>query len=503
MLDHSSSNTAPEHLLPNQSFFTWLKTQTTLLISQFLALLSFIYLLTSSIYYVEKLGHSQFIEKINPHIQLFVDFSHIFFLIVFIVFLYAVLDDNDRGSYRAGLVYSRVFNETLNASQLKPLLRKSKIQLRRFKFYFLLFWFGMLVLYISFAFKHSFDQPKSQSNHSQPVHFQSADIQPNTSQETHVQQSDSKPSDPNRVIKDPIEVFKFLFFPFLTFALNNLSLLFAFWCFVVLYLPSHGSQSRNKKKHKLLINFSSFAIGILTIAFPLLLSIVYTDGFSQRNLTAYITVFDGASGVLNAIVLALLIARLDSKLIGLPSWLICILYFYSAVQPLFVVFDQPDDIFKIIQTFVLIAVFISKIYFYLIIIFALQTGRMLNYLVCFPFLSKRVNSVFSNQFEIKTHKLKEHSFNFTITRKGVKTYSTDVTFRSIENCDKRINELREIMKIEKSYRPKYDNGTHWVEVIRHGDEVICRSRPLKSEDEAKDLIEESIEKIPYCKYDRD
>src|SRR6185503_15541898 len=86
----------------------------------------------------------------------------------------------------------------------------------------------------------------------------------------------------------------------------------------------------------------------------------------------------------------LLIARLDSKLVGLPSWLISILYSYAAAQPLFVVFElNQTEVFDKITTGVLIFVFVSKIYFFLIITYALQTGKMLNYLSCFPILEKR------------------------------------------------------------------------------------------------------------------
>lgn len=60
------------------------------------------------------------------------------------------------------------------------------------------------------------------------------------------------------------------------------------------------------------------------------------------------------------------------------------------MQPLFLVFELTDsERLDTIATLVLIFVFISKIYFFLIIFYALQTGKMLNYLVCFPILRKR------------------------------------------------------------------------------------------------------------------
>lgn len=128
----------------------------------------------------------------------------------------------------------------------------------------------------------------------------------------------------------------------------------------------------------------------LTALFPLILLIGRPElDINGRN--SYVAVFDALSGIVNALVFALLIARLDSKLIGLRSWLICILYSYAAVQPLFVVFGQESPVFKRIMVSVLIFVLVSKIYFFLIIIYALQTGRMLTYLFCFPYANTQVD----------------------------------------------------------------------------------------------------------------
>jgi len=239
---------------------------------------------------------------------------------------------------------------------------------------------------------------------------------------------------------------------------------------------------------------------MLTLSLPLLLSMGSRVSITASSLTSYFTVFDAMSGILNAIVLALLIARLDSKLIGLPSWLIGLLYCYSAVQPLFAVFEQPAPVFQSIQSFVLISVFVFKVYFFLIIMFTLQTGRMLNYLFCFPFLNRRVDSIFENQFEIKIER--EHGqYRFSIMKHNSLVYSTDHCSGTQEECDTHVEEIREAMKERQSYHRKAQSGTHWVEIKTNGS-VRCHSIGLRSEMDVEDLILESIEKIPYCKYTR-
>jgi hypothetical protein len=194
-----------------------------------------------------------------------------------------------------------------------------------------------------------------------------------------------------------------------------------------------------------------------------------------------------------------LIARLDSKLIGLRSWLILVLYSYSAVQPLFAVFEQKALVFQQIQTLVLIAVFLCKVYFFLIIYYTLQTGRMLNYVFCFPILNRLSDSIFENQFEIKVGRESESSLEFLITNEDKPAYTSAKSFESREDCLKHIERLREAAQRKQSYVPNEKFGTHWVEIVADG-EVLCSSIDLRSAHEVKDLIEESVEKLPYCKF---
>jgi hypothetical protein len=498
--------------LPNPSFFSWLKSQTTLFVSQILGLFSVV---LSLFYYgsglYEHLHNSaEAIGSINRNIQIFVDFAHLVILFVFIVWLITVLDENDQGRYRVGLVYKQVFNESLSRIQRSSLRRTAKLQLRKFKNYFLCFWCVMWVLYAVFAFKHVSQETGAPAG---PVI--TIQCSENLKGDCYNIPSIAGPNDASTFPCPPdvkgtcfnvpdlltgSKLFWTTFYPFLTFALNNISLWFIYLCFTVLYLPSHDKKTRRKQSRH--TYFSGFAVLIFTLAFPLLLTLKSASGFSASGLTNFFTLFDAISGILNAIVLALLIARLDSKLIGLPSRLICVLYCYSAVQPLFAVFEQPAAVFQTIQSFVLVSVFMFKVYFFLIIIFTLQTGRMLNYLFCFPYLDKRVDSIFENQFEIKSNREDEHCFRFSILKDNEMVYVNDSSSKTRGECDKRIEDLRKAMKDKLSYEAKEQAGTHWIEVKMGPNDVICHSIALRSQDEVRNLVEESIQKIPYCKYNR-
>jgi hypothetical protein len=417
----------------------------------------------------------------QPGPNLVVYVAHILFLVVIVCILLVKKkvwtkedesEDEDnwiKQSTPPARLFKSVFGKNLGDEKCKTPQKTSKSQLKQFWWYFLLFWVGTLLLYLLFV--------------GQQLHIPILYTAP------YAEQSGSDGL--------PVEVAASkLFFHFFTFAMNNAGCLAVFCCFVVMYLPS--DHSRWEERRRLLRNYSAFVVVLITLSFWLLLFLV---GLTESKLNLYHTYFAALSGMLNAVALSLLIARLDSKLIGIPSSFIAILYVYSAVQPLFVLFDLEVEglDFKTIQLVALILAFILKIYFFLMVAYTIETGRMRNYLVCFPFLNRRMDSIFDNQFEIKVYREGDYSFRISILKKNALQYFTDTTAGSREECDRRVHHLRELMKDEHAYSKRYKNGTHWVTVVGL---PYCQSISLRSEEEADELIDESKEKIPYCKYDR-
>jgi hypothetical protein len=226
----------------------------------------------------------------------------------------------------------------------------------------------------------------------------------------------------------------------------------------------------------------------------------------EPDMRAYATVFNGVTGTLSAVALALLIARMDAKLFGLPpwSWSTRIMFAYASIQPLFIAFVLKEDVLNIVQSSVLITAFWLKICFFLIVAHSLQSGKVFNYLVCFTFLRDRVDSIFENQFEIRLARAEHDSFTFSILKKNELYYSTALKPKSREECDGFVHYLRELMKEKEVYLlPLAESGTYWVEVRTLADSrLLCESIPLRSKDEAEEMITESVNKIPYCKYNR-
>ena len=409
-----------------------------------------------SLYYIHSYG-----MPTNFDLKSVVDYGHLLFISAFIGALLVVRKDNSAGSTKIRRMYKKLFHDVLPRLKSDDTLEKTEKQLRNFKRYFLWFWLAMLPLYIVFTVEH------------QTGWTLGGGLTP---------------------LADP---YTKLVLPFLTFMLGSLTLLFVFWCFVSLYLPALDKHS--EARQRVLIHYSLFAVTLLVAAFLLLINVA-SGAISESFLNHYTTVFEGLLGTLSAVALALLVARFDSKLFGLPPRLIAVLFAYSAIQPLIVVFGQPG--FEAIRTSALIAAFAFKICFFLVVVHALQSGSMLEYLVCYPFLNKRVDSVFENQFEIKTAREEPSLFTLSILRRNQLVYSTETTFSSRQECDAAVHKLRERMKKSDAYwQPRAESGTYWVEVRIKAD-LICESIPVRSEDEAEELIDESIDKIPYCKYNR-
>jgi hypothetical protein len=362
---------SPPVSVPNQSFFAWLRTQTALFVGQILALVGAVGSIAGLAYYVGNLHGPPILTP--PAISTMVIYSHLVFLTVFIIWLIKGLDDK-RGVYRASRVHDLLTADNFGAASLTEAGRKDLAeiaagQVRTFKIWFLLFWCAMLLLYIVFTIDNKYG----------------ALLRP-----------------------DPSIIFvngRSLIFPFLTFFANNVSMFFIFGCFVALYLPAGATErsaiqplndeqikddhAEHRRRQKKLLWVFAILLSLFTLAYPAIYWLRPLE-LTVDNWSDYPAIFNALSGTLNAVVVALLIARLDSKLIGLPPWLISILYFYSGIQPMFVVFEQHVDEFDAIRAVVLVVVFIFKLYFFLIILYSLHEGRLLNYFYCSPLLNQHI-----------------------------------------------------------------------------------------------------------------
>jgi hypothetical protein len=412
-----------------------------------------------------------------------------------IVTIYLIRNKNHYGGHKVLKRANDIFKENLKP-KYPP--KDAKKQLRKFKEYFLYFWCVIFLLYIVFLLDH-------------------LDIGLCLGTERSIALTSGilglTPACGAAPLERSMEfMVKALFYPFLEFLLSTLNLLFIFWCFVILRSPAFDKRAVTRQKQ--LINSSSFVIALLIAVFPLLLFILGAPHLPESNLEGYATVFDGVAGTLSAVVLALLIARMDSKLFGLPAWSIGMLFAYASIQPLFVAFALNATVLNMVRTSVLTTAFGLKMCFFLIIARSLQNGSGLNYLVCFPFLRERVDSIFENQFEIRLGK-DEHKFTFSILKKNELYYSTAIRFDTRKAGDAFIDYLQKQMQKRDAYLPPpkgedthspllEESGTYWVELRSDAPErkLLCESIPLKSEEEAQDLITESMDRIPYCKYNR-
>jgi hypothetical protein len=288
-------------------------------------------------------------------------------------------------------------------------------------------------------------------------------------------------------------------FPLLYFLLNNLAVLVVFWCFTILYLP-HDDPNFDEK-HRLLRNYSLLVCLLLTVL-PLVI-IVIKSGFTSVDAQRFSTMLGAIGGTLNAVAFALLFARLDSRLIGLKSSLVWILYAYAAVQPLFVTFGQHSNLLRAIAASAILAAFMFKVCLVLMVGHVRHSG-LLGYLWFFPVLHKCVDSVYGNQFEIRSYSSAPEVFSFSIFNQNVEKYRAAEMYPTRARCDAAVKTVVSQMKDRNNYlKPEPIQNTFWTQISGlMPNEILCESIALNSEDERQALIDESIEKIPSCKYAR-
>ena len=340
--------------LPNQTFFSWLRSETALYLGQ---LIGFIAGAASLIYYVAgSIEHTEPIKGETIRIALF--YAHLIFICGFIATILRMLKLNETGQHRVKKVYDNVFvtkgEAGISDDQKEALLKKSLKNLRRYKWNFLWFWVITLLQYVAFTGQLYTDKPGQ----------------------------DHAP-------------FLIVLVQFLPVTLNTIALTFIFKCFLIVYVPARTKKKdETREKYK---EWSNYFMCFVVVAFILLSSGMWCWDISAWGRNLVNQLLEALSGVLYAVAMSLLIARMDSKFIGLPSWLVSVLFFYAAVQPMMVVFSQPGEIFEILKTAFFIIAFIFKIYFFLIITYTIQNGRILNYLFCNDELTSRVDDAIKKE----------------------------------------------------------------------------------------------------------
>ncbi|HEY0723201.1 MAG TPA: hypothetical protein VGD41_04280, partial [Pyrinomonadaceae bacterium] len=95
-----------------------------------------------------------------------------------------------------------------------------------------------------------------------------------------------------------------------------------------------------------------------------------------------------------------------------------------------------------------------------------------------------------------------HLFTFSVWKRNKLVYTSETAFHRKRDCDRKVKALRAVMEDKQHYKSLNSCGTFWVSVIDMDKNLLCESTSLRSEEDAFDLIKESIDKIPYCKYNR-
>jgi hypothetical protein len=349
-------------------FLLWLERNSSFLWTRFLGILGFMaVILEVVVHFIDIFKDGKAEEK--NHIFLIVIF---FVQALFILWVIFYLNDKSLNEHidlelhikRFKKYYKVLLNKELSEEQVEVAHNINDLNLNIFARYWLLFWKWIFLLYVLLALKTLLNV-----EHITPLYYLCMNV---------------------------AGAF-----------LNNFSMSFLFLCFLLIQSPLN---SLNYKQENIESQFNRFLAHKSTL-------FTVTIGFSVAHLVALLAyylkfavwskpeligndlinisnvnlVFSIISGVFNCFCLALLIARLDSKIINVPSSLISVLVVYAAIQPMYVFFD--DKAYTLIVLIVSTCTLAFKIYFYLIIAYIINSGRLTDLFLTFPIIKKLIEDV--------------------------------------------------------------------------------------------------------------
>ncbi len=155
---------------------------------------------------------------------------------------------------------------------------------------------------------------------------------------------------------------------------NNLTSLMILYCYITLSFPA---KTENSNHLSTWMPYLAIMIGITIL--ELILRFYESNIETVSNIH---NIFSIASGVIGGAIIALLIGRLDSKLINAPVWIYFSLYVYAAIQAVYGFFDLGDtstDLDKSLAAIMMYLALFFKGILLLFIIWTVKTKKLFYY----------------------------------------------------------------------------------------------------------------------------
>lgn len=342
-------------------FMNWLESNSSFFWTQFLALLGFVTAILEVPAHFKEIFKEEQPDAIQHGSLIGVFIIQCVFILLVIFFLNGKSFGEEVPIDRYKKYFKTLLGKHLTKDQEKAARKVTDLNLNIFARYWLLFWKWIFLLYAVLSL-HDLFNIKNEA----PVYF---------------------------IISSVLQTF-----------LNNFSMANLFLCFLIIQNPLnslHYDELDLDKQFNRFLNNKSMLYTI-TIGFSVLhllallvyfLKIDYPFAkemapIIRENAAGVNLFFKIISGIFNCLSLALLIARLDSKIINVPSVLISVLVLYAAVQPLYVFFDNEK--YKLIVLVISAFTLAFKIYFYLIVAYIINTHRLTDLFFTFPLIKKLI-----------------------------------------------------------------------------------------------------------------
>lgn len=167
------------------------------------------------------------------------------------------------------------------------------------------------------------------------------------------------------------------FFSLVDTFFNNLAAAFLFLCYFS--LTNITAYKDDDETDSDISDYSTkvyLFLAVLT-TIQLICYLLCTTGHLNYDVQKINLVFKALSGFLVFLSMATVVGRLDSKFVNAQFGVIFLLYMYASIQPLFVFFDAP--VFSNKMIVVLYIGLILKVFFYLFVVWLMQTKRLYFY----------------------------------------------------------------------------------------------------------------------------
>jgi hypothetical protein len=349
-LSHHHSSETNEGKTKKSEFVNWLDANSSFFWTQFIAALGFLGVTLEIVVHFHEIMKENKAGEMPHYMVISIFVLQAIFILLVIFFLNHKSFEEKIYYDRYELYHSIILKCPPTQAEAQAASKVNDINISLFARHWLLFWKLIFLLYLTLALRQ-FIGPQLRDD---PAYF---------------------------ICSNTLETF-----------FNNISMANLLICFLLIQSPlsslGYNIKTINRQLDQFIRNKTLIYTVVIGFSFVQLCVLFLLRDHIDTDGTEANKVFKILSGIFNCFCLAILVARLDSKIANVPSNLISILIIYAALQPLYVFFDEEKNTILILVVSAFTLCF--KVYFYIIVAYIINTGRLADLFFTFPLIKKMI-----------------------------------------------------------------------------------------------------------------